>query len=171
MRIFCLRVYSFLICWFPLGVFGSHFAFLGRLWASFWDPLGRLGLPRGSPWRHFGFPLAPLGLRGTIWGTWAPKGELRMTLGQMDPQFRANGFQVARLRTTNDLAEFSGLSAGSAQWAQSAAGAAAPNPTLLAPGARMTVVKHTPSNWLLLLFNISGSCLKLCCPFHVITTL
>jgi len=58
----------------------------------------------------------------------------------MDVQFRANGSQVARLPTKNDLAELSGVSAHSAQWAQSAAGAAAPNPTLLAPGARMTVV-------------------------------
>ena len=29
---------------------------------------------------------------------------------------------------------------------QGGAGAAAPNPTSLGPGARMTVVKHTPSN-------------------------
>ena len=42
---------------------------LGQLWASFWEPWGHLGLPRGPPWRHFGLPLAPLGLRGAIWGT------------------------------------------------------------------------------------------------------
>ena len=61
--VYVLRVHSFVICWPPLGVFGTHFAFLGRLWASFCDPLGRLGLPRGSPLRHFGVPLAPLGCR------------------------------------------------------------------------------------------------------------
>ena len=61
--------------------------FLGRLWASFWDPLGRLGLPRGSPWRHFGLPLAPLGLRGAIWGTLGSQGELGMTLGQTGRPF------------------------------------------------------------------------------------
>ena len=64
----------------------------------------------------------------------------------MDVQFRANGSQVARLRTKNDLAELSPGFPGSAVSTQSGARAAAPNPTSLAPGARMTVVKHTPSN-------------------------
>ena len=80
MRVFCLCVYSFLICWFPLGVFGSHFALLGP-WASFWTPLGRLWLPRGCPWRHFGLLLAPLGLRGAIWGTLGSQAQLGVTLG------------------------------------------------------------------------------------------
>ena len=110
---------------------------LGALLGAFGAPWA----PRGSPWRHFGFPLAALGLRGAIWDTLGSKGELGMTLGlKMDVQFRAKGSQVARLRTKNDLAEFSAGSAGrrvSAQWAQSAARAAAPNPTSLAPGARM----------------------------------
>ena len=52
-----------------------------RTLGSFWYPFGRLGLPRGSPWRHFGFPLASLGRRGTIWGTLGSQGELGMTLG------------------------------------------------------------------------------------------
>ena len=85
MRVFCLCVYSFVICWSHLIVFGAHFFILlslGRLWASFWEPLGRLGLPRGPPWRHFGPPLAPLGLRGAIWGTLGSQGELGMTLVQ-----------------------------------------------------------------------------------------
>ena len=138
MRVFCLCAYSFVICWSPLGVFEPHFAFLGVTlgillgafgapWASkglslasLWSPLGSLG----TPWGHLG----PLGLPRGAWDDFGSK---------MDPQFRASGFQVAHLRTRNDLAELSGLSE---QWVQSAAGAAAPNPTLLAPGARMTVV-------------------------------
>ena len=147
MRVFCLCVYSFVICWSHLIVFGAHFALLGATlgfllgafgapWApkgpslaSLWSPFGSLG----TPWGHLGH----LGLPRGAWDDFGSK---------MDVQFRANGSQVARLRTKNDLAELSAFSAGSAPWAQSAAGAAAPNPTLLAPGARMTVVKHTPSN-------------------------
>ena len=85
----------FVICWSHLIVFGAHFAILlslGRLWASFWEPLGRLGLPRGPPWRHFGPPLAPLGLRGAIWGTLGSQGELGMTLG---PKWTSNSEQMA----------------------------------------------------------------------------
>ena len=150
MRVFCLCVYSFVICWFPLGVFGAHFVLLGATlgfllgafgapWApkgpslaSLWSPFGSLG----TPWGHLGH----LGLPRGAWDDFGSK---------MDVQFRANGSQVARLRTKSDLAEFSAGSGGrrgSAQWAQSGARAAAPNPTSLAPGARMTVVKHTPSN-------------------------
>ena len=76
---FILCVYSFLICWSPLCVILFS---LGRLWASFWEPLGCLGPPRGCPWRHFGFPLAPCGRRGTIWGTFGSQVELGLTLGQ-----------------------------------------------------------------------------------------
>ena len=144
MRVFCLCVYSFLLCGSPLDVFGAYFAVLGATlgillgafgapWApkgpslaSLWSPFGSLG----TPWGHLGH----LGLPRGAWDDFGSK---------MDVQFRANGSQVARLRTKNDLAELSALSA---LWAQSGAGAAAPNPTLLAPGARMTVVKHTPSN-------------------------
>ena len=145
MPVFCLCVYSFVICWSPLAVFGADFALLGRLWAEFlWDPLGHLGLPRGSPWRHFGFPLAPLGRCGTIWGTLGSQGELGMTLGPKRTFFSEQiGPQVARLRIKSDHAELSGvceLSDVCARLAQSGAGATAPNPTLLAPGARMTVV-------------------------------
>ena len=139
MRVFCLCVYSFLICWFPLGVFGPHFAFLGATlgliltaWArglslaSLWPLFGSLG----TPWSH----LRHLGLPRGAWDDFWSK---------MEVQFRANRSQVARLRTKKDLAELSGvseLSELSALWAQSAADAAAPNPTLLAPEARMTVI-------------------------------
>ena len=95
LRVFCLCVYSFVICWSHLVVFGTHFAILlslGRLWASFWEPLGRLGLPRGPPWRHFGPPLAPVGLRGAICGTFGSQGELGMTLG---PKWTSNSEQMA----------------------------------------------------------------------------
>ena len=92
MNVFCLCVYSFLICWFPFGVFGAHFGLLGVTWASFCDPLGRLGFPRGSPWRHFGLPLAPLGLRGAIWGTSGSQGGLGMTSG---PNWTSNSEQMA----------------------------------------------------------------------------
>ena len=150
MRVFCLCVYSFLICWFPLGVFGAHFAFLGATLgfllgffgaprapkglslASLWPPFGSLG----TPWGHLGH----LGLPSGAWDDLGSK---------MDVQFRANGSQVTRLRTKSDLAELSPRSPCSllsAVSTQSGARTAAPNPTSLAPGARMTVVKHTPSH-------------------------
>ena len=139
MRVFCLCVYSFVICWSPLGVFGPHFAVLGATLGSFWEPLGFLGLSLASLWPPFpslGTPLDHLGHLGLPSGAWDGFGS------KMDVLFRANGSQVARLRTKSDLAE---LSAQCGVWAQSGARAAAPNPTSLAPGARMTVVKHTPS--------------------------
>ena len=60
-------------------------------------------------------------------------------VSDMATQFRAFGSDVRSLRRKSDLAEFIRRSR------QSGARAAAPNPTSLAPGARMTVVKHTPS--------------------------
>ena len=136
---FRLCEYSFVICWSPLGVFGTHFTFLGATlgflleafgapWApkglslvSLWLPFGSLG----APWDHLGH----LGLPRGAWDDFGSK---------MDVQFRANGSQVAHLRTKSDLAELSDVREISALWAQSGAGAAAPNPTSLAPGARMT---------------------------------
>ena len=38
--VWCLCVYSFLICWFPLGVFGAHFALLGTTLGFLLDTLG-----------------------------------------------------------------------------------------------------------------------------------
>ena len=76
-------MYSFLICWFSLGVFGAHFALLGAtlglllgalgsrgaflgvtlasLWllGTPWGHLGRLGLPRGA-WDDFGSKMDPI---------------------------------------------------------------------------------------------------------------
>ena len=119
--------------------FGHHFGVLGMTLGVLLGAFGAPWAPRGSPWRHFGLPLAPWGLRGAIWGTLGSQGELGMSLGlKMDVQFRANGSQVARLRTKSDLAQFSRVCRQCHVWAQSAAGAAPPNPTSLAPGARMT---------------------------------
>ena len=140
MRVFCLCVYS-LLCGSPLDVFGAHLAVLGttlgiRL-GAFGAPWGPEGLSLTSLWLPFGSLRTPLDHfrhLGLPSGAWDDLGS------KMDVQFRANGSQVARLRTKSDLAELS------RQWAQSGAGAAAPNLTSLAPGARMTVVKHTPSN-------------------------
>ena len=103
---------------FLLGAFGAPWAPKGLSLTSLWLPFGSLG----TPWDHLGH----LGLPRGAWDDLGSK---------MDVQFRANGFQVARLRTKSDLAEFSRVCA---QLAQSGAGAAAPNPTSLAPGARMT---------------------------------
>ena len=112
MRVFCLCVYSFLICWFPLSVFGLHFAFLGATlglllisigaprapkalsFASLWLPFGSLG----TPWGHLGHLGLPSGARGDFGS-------------KMDVQFRANASQVRNLRTKSDLAELSCASA------------------------------------------------------------
>ena len=147
MRVFCLCVYSFVICWSPLGVFGAHFAFLGVtlgcLLGAFGAPWAPKGLSLASLWLPFGSlgtPLDHLGHLGLPSGAWDDLGS------KMNVHFRANGAQVARLRTKSDLAELSRQCRQCGVWAQSGAGAAAPNPASLAPGARMTVVKHTPSN-------------------------
>ena len=115
---------------FLLGAFGAPWAPKGPSLVSLWSPLGS----RGTPWGHLGH----LGLPRGAWDDFGSK---------LDVQFRANGFQVARLRTKSDLAEFSRVCR---VWVQSGAGAVAPNPTSLAPGARMTVVKHTPSKYRLI---------------------
>ena len=139
MRVFCLGVYSFLICWFPLGGFGTHFAVLGTT-------LGFLLGPFGAPWAPKGISLASLLLSfGSLGTPWGHLGHLGLQSGawddfgsKMDAQFRANGSQVRNLRTKSNLAELSPRSPGSGISTQSGARAAAPNPTSLAPGARMT---------------------------------
>ena len=126
------------------------------LWNSFCSPWDDFGLPFGSLWGALGsqgallgVTLVPLGFPwapwGHLWHLGLPRAAWDDLGSKVDVQFRANGSQVARLRTKNDLAKLSGVSA---LWAQSGAGAAAPRPTSLAPGARMTAVKHTPSNYI-----------------------
>ena len=121
------------------------FVSLGCLRSSFCSAGGDFGPPFGSLWGALGsqgallgVTLVPLWLLGLPSGAWDDLGS------KMDVLFQANGPQVARLRIKSDLAELTAASRVSAQI--SGARAAAPNPTSLAPGARMTVVKHTPSN-------------------------
>ena len=77
---------------------------LGRLWASFWDPLGRLGLTRGSPWRPFGSlgtqwdHLGHLGLPSGAWGDFG---------SEMDVRFRYYLERLRCLRVKSELVEFS----------------------------------------------------------------
>ena len=128
---FCDLLVSFRCLW---NSFCRPWTTLGILLEAFGAPWAPKGLSLGSLWRSFGSlgtPWGHLGHLGLPRGAWDDFGS------KMDVQFRANGSQVARLSTKYDLAELSG---GSALWAQSAARAAAPNPTSLAPGARMTVV-------------------------------
>ena len=116
---------------------GPHFASwgdfappFGSLWGALGSQGGLLGVTLASlclPWRS----LEPFG------APWAPKGSLDWLWLKMDVQFRGNGSQVFNLRTKSNLAELSPRSGISTQ---SGARAAAPNPTSLAPGARMTWV-------------------------------
>ena len=133
MRVFCLCVYSFVICWSHLIVFGAHFVFLGATLGFLLGPFGAPRAPKGLSLASLWFPFGSL---GTPWGHLGHLGLPREAWDEfgskMDVQFRANGSQVARLRTKRDLAELSDQST------QSGARAAAPNPTSLAPGARMT---------------------------------
>ena len=121
LRIFCLCVCSFVISWrHPLGALRRPFSVLGFDFGFFLDALGQ-------PLDHFVTPWSmevALVCQGTF-----------CNFDKLDVQFRANGSQVRSLRVKRDLAEFSRLSGVRAQ---SDARAAAPNPTSLAPGARMT---------------------------------
>ena len=104
---------------------------LERLWAPFWEPLAAWGSQGASLWLPFGSlgtPWDPLGHLGLPSGAWGDLGS------KMDVLSQANVPQVARLRIKRDLAELSALSGLCAQWAQSAAGAATPNPTLPCAG-------------------------------------
>ena len=136
MRVFSLCVYSFVICWSPLNGFGTHFALLGLTLGLLLGPFGTPWAPKGvslaslwPPWGSLGTP------RGHLEHLGLPRGARDDFGSKMDVLFRANGRQVERLRIKNDLAE---LSRQCRVWAQSGARAAAPNPTSLAPGARMT---------------------------------
>ncbi len=139
---------------------GPHFA----SWGDFAPPFGSLWGALGSQGALLGVTLASLWLPwdsvGPFGAPWAPKGTWDDFGSKMDVQFRANGSQVRNLRTKSNLAEFSRgspLSPRSGISTQSGARAAAPNPTSLAPGARMTVVKHTPSKKELFNFLMLGS--------------
>ena len=92
LRVFSLCVYSFLICLFFLGVFGAHFALLGATLGFLLGALGAPWAPKGPSLASFWAPLAPLGLRGAIWGTLGSQGELGMTSG---PKWRSNSEQMA----------------------------------------------------------------------------
>ena len=81
----------FVICWFPLGVFGAHFAFLGVT-------LGFLLGAFGAPWASKGLSLAslwlPFGSLGTPWdhlGTLGSQVELGLTLRQKWTSFSEQG--------------------------------------------------------------------------------
>ena len=109
--LFCLCVYSFVICWFPLVVFGAHFALLGStlglLLGAFGAPRAPRGLSLASLWPPFGSlgtPWDHLGHLGLPSGAWADFGS------KTDVLFRANGLQVARLRTKSCLGAFSAAS-------------------------------------------------------------
>ena len=97
--------------WVSLELILLSFA---RLWASFWAPWAPKGLSLASLWPPFGSLGIPWGHLGRLG---LPRGAWDDFKSKMDPQFQANGSQVARLRTKNDLAELSGVSELSAQCA------------------------------------------------------
>ena len=112
--------------------FDILFCSLGAPWAL----LGLLSGPLGQPLAHYGTPWDAMDFASVCPGTFGS------VLTRLDVQFRVNDYQVCSVRTKSDLGD---LRRGSELSTQSRARAAAPNPTSLVPGARMTVVKHTPS--------------------------
>ena len=58
----------------------AHFALLGATLGSLLGPFGAPRAPKGLSLASLWFPLAPLVLRGAIWGTFGSPGELGMTL-------------------------------------------------------------------------------------------
>ena len=77
MREFCLCVYSFVICWSPLGGFGTSFC---PPWGDFAPPFGSLWGALGSQGALLGVTLAslwfPLGAAEPLLGTLGSQGEL-----------------------------------------------------------------------------------------------
>ena len=134
MRVFYLCVYNFLIFWFLWVLLALMLLSLGRLRASFSNPLGCLGLARDSPWRHFGFPLAPLGLHAAMWGTLGSRGELGVQNGRPMPSKWLSSSARAQKVTRRISAAYAAYGRKVAQKPQLPI-----NPTSLAPGARMTV--------------------------------
>ena len=134
--------------WLPLARLWAPFGSLWGPFGSLWDPFGSLCCPFGSPWG----PLAPFGAPfGRLWGA---LGALRGSLGclrhilsfcqKMGFQFRANGSHVRSLSSKIDLTELNHR-IPPIPWKCDLAGSS--QPPFLAPGARMTVVKHTPSKY------------------------
>ena len=132
-----------MICQSPLDVFGIHFAVLGATLGFLLDSFGALRAPNGLSWASL-WP--PFGSLGTPWGHLGhlglPSGAWDDLGSKIDVLFCQKLERLQCLRIKSDLAE---LSHRCEQSMQSGARAAAPNPTSLALGARMTVVKHTPS--------------------------
>ena len=99
-------------------------------------------------WKSFCFPWVildslwlPWDAGGSLWGTLGSQGELGVTLGREWTSLRHSYLERLQcLRIKSDLAEFSAGIPRSAVSRRSGARAAAPNPTSLAPGARMTWV-------------------------------
>ena len=139
MCIFCLCVYSFVICWPPLGALRPLFVSLGRLWIHF----GSLRTALGLLLDPFGCHGGPLGLPSTCnqffdkigrpipskWLSSAQPAHKKWPAAQKTYiQFRADGSQVRSLRTKNGLLELCPQSRGSPGSARSATCPAAPNP-------------------------------------------
>ena len=145
MRIFCLChklcAYGCVICCSPLNVFAIHFAVLGMTLASLqlpWDASGYLWGDLGSQrvlLGHFDLLWAALksvdhlGHPGLPSGAWDDFGS------KMDVRLR---YYLERLRCLRIKSDLGDLSPASEVSRQSGARSAAPNPTSLAPGARMT---------------------------------
>ena len=131
-----------------LGPFGSLWVTLGALW-----------LPLGCPWAPFGssgVALAPFGVPlGSLWGAIAlplgrpwlalgALGSLWMPLGSMGSLWELNVHRLRCLSTKSSLLEHAAGAAGAAEVvSRTRLGAHLPH----APGARMTVVTQTPSNY------------------------
>ena len=150
--VYFVYVYIYIVVWFDfllcVFVLGSHFALLGAILGILLWPFGAPWVPKGlclaSLWLPFGFLGMPV---GSIGPPWAPKWSLGWLWVKMDVRFCHYLERLRCLRIKSDLAELTRGSPGRAVSTQSGTRAAAPNPTILVPGARMTVVKHTPSNY------------------------
>ena len=113
MRMFCLRVYSFVICVSLLSFFGTYFALLGTTLGFPWPPLGcpwvplrRLGLQGDSPWCHFELPLAPFGCHCAPFRHLGPPRGALVTLGRKRIQFSEHILSVCDARA--QIIELSG---------------------------------------------------------------
>ena len=121
--------------WIPVG---RHWAPFGRPWSCFWPPLGCLGAPLGSLW----LPLGGLGVPCGCFPEILETGDLV-------------SYEVTCLSTKTRLLEHATGAAGATGAGEVGQelwlGAHLPH----APGARMTVVTQTPSNYIILYYIIS----------------